>query len=126
MSVIIVMIIFPYCTSIVWPGILRITIFSIYGVFVELLGIMLATPSINHATCLRIQISTGTMKHTICDSFIKKRIGIWIRKLSRHNIIDLVCIQDLVIWMKEDEGMHVRKATLLKFYGVDDCQNSAK
>ena len=126
MSVVVVMIIFPHCMSIVWPGILRITVFSIYGVFIKLLGIMLATLSIDHARSLRLDSSTGTMKHAICDSFKEKKVSVWIRKLSRHDIIDLICIQDFVIWMKEDKGMHVGKATLLKFCGVNNSNNSSK
>ena len=116
----------PDCTSIVWPGILRIAMFTIYCGFDELLGIMLATLPINHARCPSVHSSTGTMQHAIGDCFIEKRILIWIRKLSRHDIIYLVCIQYLVIWVKPDEGMHVGKAMLLEFCGVDQCLNSSK
>ena len=70
MSVVIINIIFVDFTSIVWSGILRITILSIYSVFDELLGIMLAALSIYHARCIRFLISTGTMKHASGNCFI--------------------------------------------------------
>ena len=70
MSIVIVMITFAHHTSIVWPGILRITMFAINGGFIELLGIMFATLVIDHARCLRLQSSTGTMEHAIGDGFI--------------------------------------------------------
>lgn len=68
--IVIVMKSFAHCTSIVWPGILRITVFSIYCVFDELLGIMLATASIDHARCLVVLSSTGTVKHAVGDGFV--------------------------------------------------------
>lgn len=124
--VVIVMIVFAHCPSVVWPGIPRITTLSIYCVFVELLWIMLATLSIDHARCIRLLSSTGTMKHAISDCLIQKRILIWIGKLSGHDIVYLVCIQYPVVWMKPDEGMHVGKAALLELYCVDDCLDSSK
>ena len=45
-------IILLYCMTIVWPGILRIAVLSIYCVFIKLLWIMLATLSIDHARCV--------------------------------------------------------------------------
>ena len=61
---------FSHCTTIVWPGILRIVMFSIYGGFYELLGIMLATLSIDHARSCRVTGSTGTMEHAVSDCMV--------------------------------------------------------
>ena len=118
-AIVINKIIFLHCTTIVWPCILRITVVSIYSVFVEDLGIMLATFSILHARCVRFIGSTGTMKHASSDGFVKKRILITIWKLSRHDVINLVCVMYFVIRMKKDEAMHMGKAAFLKFYGVE-------
>ena len=115
-----------YCTTVVRPGILRITVLSIYGMLIERLWIMLATSSIDHARCVRFISTTGTMKHAISDGLIEKRILILVRKLSRHDIINLICIMNFVVWMKKDEAMHVWKATFLKFYCVEYCLHSPK
>src|ERR1700723_93060 len=105
--------------SIIRPGILWITILYKGGFRAELLGIMFATFSINHARGIRISWTTWTMHHNRGDSFVEERRGFRIRNLGRHQRIYTSRIMDLVIRMKEDENVSMRKATLLELYHID-------
>jgi hypothetical protein len=94
--------------------------------FSKLLWIMFAASTIDHARSVRLIISTGTMKHTGGDSFVEQRMKIRIRDFRRHDIIDLFCIADFIIRMKEDEEVHVWETMLLKFNGMNHCDHSSK
>jgi len=85
----------------------------------EVLGIaLLAKAILQAAVCI-----AGTMEHEVRDSLIELRMDIWIRNLGRDEGVDLLWGAYLALFMEEDEEVHVRKATLLIFYGVDQSSD---
>jgi hypothetical protein len=87
---------------------------------------MFTATSVDHARSIRLFISAGTMKHTCGDGFIEQRITFRIRNLSRDDIVNLGGVTNFVVLVKEDEEMHMRESTLLKFDGVNHCNGSSK
>ena len=113
-------------TSIVGPCILWISILSKVGLITKRLRITFTALSINHARSIRVFRTTGTMHHAGCNRFVKQWMSFRIRYLSRYNAICLCCIVNFLIWLQKNKEVHMRKATLLKFDGVNRSNNITK
>ena len=98
-----------FCDSmpIVRSCILRIAIFTINGMLKKLFGVMFAALLVNHAKYLWLDITTGTMKHTIGNSLVKKRIELGIRDFGRYNGVNLLSIMNFIILMQPNRNMNV-------------------
>ena len=68
---------------------------------------MFAALLVNHARCLWLDITTGTMKHTIGNSLVEKRVELGIRDLGRYNGVNLLSIMNFIILMQPNKNMNV-------------------
>jgi len=112
--------------TIIWPGILRITIFTIAGLGVKILWIMLAAFTVDHARSVSVFRTAGTMHHALCDDLIEHGMSNRVRDLTRHDRIHMGSITDLKGTFQKEQEMDVRQATLLKLYGEDIAEYLAK
>src|ERR1700690_3693442 len=112
--------------TIVWPGIFWVTIFSKAGFLTKVLPIILAAFVIDHAWRIGVFRTTGTMEHALCYSFIQHGMSYRIRKLSRDNAVDLICIGNFVVLPKGYEQMDGRQITLLELHGIDQASYLTK
>ena len=71
-------------------------------------------------------MTTWTMDHGLCDSFIEEGLSDRIRYLSADYIIDVFWFTDLVLLVQEEEEVQVRQTSLLKLNGVDHASNLPK
>ena len=70
-------------------------------------GVIFGTLIVNHARSIWLVITTGTMKYTIGNSMVKKRIELGIRDFGRYNRVNLVSIMNLIILMQPNQNMDV-------------------
>ena len=101
------MTIFCDSTPIVGSCILRIAIFTINSMLDKFLGVMFAALLVNHARSIWLDVTTGTMKHTIGNSLVKKRIELGIRDFGRYNGVNLLSVTNFIILMQQNRNMNV-------------------
>ena len=112
--------------SIVWPGILGITVISKTCGLTELLAITLAALTIHHAGRVGMLRTARAMQHAGGDGLVEHGVGDWVRELGRDNAIDLIGITNFVLLTKEYEEVYVRETTLLELDSVDQARYFTK
>jgi hypothetical protein len=80
---------------------------------------MLFALSILHATLGNAR----AVQHVFFDGLIELRMDISVGNLGGDEGVDLFRGPDLVIWLQEDEEVHVRQTTLLVFDGVHQSRD---
>jgi len=103
------------------PG---IRVFCDDGVLTEGLGKILGTGAIHHTGGLLILITTGAMNHVLLDEL--KQLRLILRKLRRHEAVDLLRSTQLGMRLKKDNDVRMRKAPLLELYGIEIASNVTK
>jgi len=107
--------------AIIRSCILWIAIILHASLLTEVFGKALLAESIDHTTiCI-----ARTMEHEVPHSFIELRMEMLIRDLGRDEGVNLLSSTYLVLLLKEDKEVHVRKTTFLIFNGVDQSSNLA-
>src|SRR6267154_5970044 len=112
--------------TIIWPGILRVTVFTEVGLGAKILWIMLAAFAFDHARSIWVFRTAGAMHHALCDGLIKHGMSDRVRDPSGHDRIHMGSITDLKGTLQKEQEMDVRQATLLKLYGEDITEDLAK
>src|SRR6267154_285140 len=100
--------------TIIWPGILRVTVFTEAGLGAKILWIMLAAFAFDHARSVWVFRTAGAMHHALCDGLIKHGMSDRVRDLSGHDRIHMGSVADLKGTLQKEQEMDVRQATLLK------------
>jgi len=112
--------------TVVWPGIFWVPIIAKTCFLTEVLPVVLAAASIDHASSSGISGTAGRMQHALGDGLEQHRMGNGIRKLSRDDGVDLQSVVDLVPPTKEYQDVDMRETTLLKLDGVNQACYFAK
>ena len=105
--------------AIIGSSILQITVLAQAGFSTEILWVMLAALSFNHARCIWEFRATGTVDHALGNSGIEDRVSEWIRDLSRDNGVDVTCIVYFEPLPQKDQEVDVRQTMLLELYSED-------
>ena len=93
---------------------MRIAIYREWCLLIEVLGVVLAANSINHAHGMWIEVSTGAVNHAGLDDIIELRLIIWIWDLGSDHAVNVMRVLQLAVSLQDDEQMRMRKATFLK------------
>jgi hypothetical protein len=109
-------------TTIIRSGIFRIAILLHDCCIAERLWKVLFALAILQTSLRRAR----AMKHVFGDYFVELGMFIAVWDLGRDECINLIDITDLVLILKKDKQVHVRKATFLIFNGVHQASNSSK
>ena len=105
--------------AIIGSSILQITILAQAGFSTEILWIMLAALSFDHARCIWEFRATGTMDHALGNSGIEDRVSDWIWDLSRDNGVNVTYITYFEPLLQKEQEVDVRQTTLLELYSED-------
>jgi hypothetical protein len=94
-----------------------IRVFSDNSLCSKWLGKTLGTNAIDHAGSTVILIATGCVNHELLDELKEFIIGSG--ELRRHKTVNILWSAQLGMRLEKDNDMGMRKATLLKLYGVE-------
>ena len=93
-----------------------IRVFSDCGFSFKGLGKTLGTGAIDHARSIGVLIATGSMHHKLLDEL--QQFIIVSGKFRRHKAINVLWGVQLGMRLQKDNDVGIRKAPLLKLYGV--------
>ena len=105
--------------AIIGSSILQITILAQAGFRTEILWIVFAALSFDHARCIWEFRATGIVDHALGNSGIEDRVSNWIRDLSRDNGVNVTCIVYFEPLPQKDQEVDVMQTMLLELYSED-------
>jgi len=66
------------------------------------------------------------MDHKRCDDIIKTRLMEFVRNLSADDFVNFVGVITSILGLQKHQNMSMWQSSLLKFNGIDNCDNYMK
>ena len=85
----------------------------------EILWVVFAADTINHAHTLWIELSTWAMDHACFDDFMELWFSVWIRNLGTDDAVDVMHILQLAVSIKDDKQVRMGQAAFLELNDMD-------